>query len=205
MTFTPPGSTSTWPMVATAPAREGRVTDPLDLDGRRDERVLAAGHRRRPRMPRPPLEDELPAGVADDSGHDPERHAGVREHGPLLDVELEIGARHRPAARNERPAPDAPDLLAAEHHHRPGADALHGFDRRDDAERAVEAAAPRDAVQVRARPDVVPLSRASDEVAEASTSTSSPASSSHAAATRCASSSAGEACGRFAPGPPPMA
>ena len=91
MTLAPPGSTSTCPTVATAPVdRERGVADRAGSRvGGRDERVVAARHRRRPGVPRAPLEDELAARVADDPGHDAERRVPLGQHRALLDVELE--------------------------------------------------------------------------------------------------------------------
>ena len=134
---------------------ERRLTDSQDLAGRRDEGVLATSHRRRPRVARVTLENELPARIAHDPGHDSDRHAGIREHGPLLDVELEKDARQHRSTRYERTTADTSDLLAAKDDHRPGSGALDGLERRHDAEGAVEATATRNAVQVRSSPDVV--------------------------------------------------
>ncbi len=78
----------------------GRITHALDLACGRDERVLTADHRRRSGMPRTPVEDELPAGIPDDSGHDSDRHVSFGQHGSLLDVELEKRPRKRPASRD---------------------------------------------------------------------------------------------------------
>ena len=73
----------------------------------------------------------------------------------MLDVELEKDARQHRPARYERTTTDTSDLLAAKDDHRTGSGALDGLECRDDAERAVEATATRNAVQVRSSPDVV--------------------------------------------------
>ena len=62
--------------------RAGCVTDLEDRLGGRDERVLAARHRRRPGVARTSLEDELAARVADDAGHHPERRPARRAPAP---------------------------------------------------------------------------------------------------------------------------
>src|SRR5262245_60131445 len=111
------------------------------------------------------LEDELAACIADDPGHDADRRVLPSEHRSLLDVELEEGARKRAACGDERAAPDAPDLLAAEDDDRPGTDALDRLDRSHDSERAVEASAARNRVQVRSDPDVAPRTRSTEQVA----------------------------------------
>ena len=150
MTLAPPGSTCTWPIVATAPGTASAASRTRkDLAGRRDERVFATDHRRRPRVARVALENGSPARIAHDPGHDPDRLAGTREHGPLLDVEAsQKDARQRHATRDERSTSDASDLLTAKDDHRAGTRALDGLQSRNDAERAVEAAATRNAVQL---------------------------------------------------------
>jgi hypothetical protein len=85
----------------------------LDLACGRDERVLASNHRRRSGMPRTSLEDELSAGIPDDSGHDSDRHVSFGQNGSLLDMELEERPRKLPAGRNARAASDASDFLPA--------------------------------------------------------------------------------------------
>ena len=100
------------------------------------------------------VEDDLAERLAEDRGDDPERLAGALEHGPLLDVQLEVGARQA-AGGDAGPAARATALLVPE-----GDDgqrrsrAFGGLDRGDDPERTVEAAAVRDRVEVRARPDL---------------------------------------------------
>ena len=131
---------------------QGRITHALDLACGRDERVLTADHRRRSGMPRTPVEDELPAGIPDDSGHDSDRHVSFGQHGSLLDVELEERPRKLPASRNARAASDASDFLPAKDHDGARSDALDSLDCRHDAECPVEAAALGDAVEVRADP-----------------------------------------------------
>ena len=128
--------------------REGGVPNALDLRRGRHECVLAPGHRRRSGMPRPPLEHELPTCVPDDSGHDSDGRVPLGQHGALLDVELEKHPRQRVACSDERAASDAPDLLTAKHDNRADSDALDGLDRRDDAERPVEAATLRHGVEM---------------------------------------------------------
>jgi hypothetical protein len=103
-------------------------------------------------MARPPLDDDLSACVADDPRYDAQRSTVVSEYRPLLDVELEKGARQGTASGNERPATDATDLLAPERDDRPGAHTLHGLDRGDDAERSVETPTARDGVEMRPDP-----------------------------------------------------
>ncbi len=116
-------------------------------------------------MPGVSLDDELAARIADDSGHDPNRHVSFSQNGSLLDVELEERLRERIAARHERTAPDASHLLTAEHDHGAGVDPLDGIDRGDDPERAVEAAAARHGVEMRAGPDELRPLGMSEEVA----------------------------------------
>jgi hypothetical protein len=129
-----------------------------------DERVLATLHRRRAGVPRPAFEHELAPRIADDPGDDSERGACALEHRPLLDVQLEEDGRELDPARAERAAADAADLLAPERDDRPGARPLDGLEPRDDAECAVEASAPRDAVQVRPDPDARCDGRAAEQV-----------------------------------------
>ena len=118
-------------------------------------------------MPRTPVKDELPAGVPDDSGHDSDRHVSFGQHGSLLDVELEERPRKLPASRNARAASDASDFLPAKDHDGARTDALDSLDCRDDAECTVEAAALRDAVEVRADPAGTEALGMSEEVAVA--------------------------------------
>ncbi len=94
------------------------------------------------------VDHDVAARVADDPGHDPERRVRSREHRALLDVELEERTRKGPAGRDERAAPDAADLLAAEHDDGARSDALDGLDRGHDAQRAVEATPLWNAVEV---------------------------------------------------------
>jgi hypothetical protein len=68
---------------------DSRIADFEDPRRRRDQRIVAAVHRRRARVACLALEDEPAAGVAHDSGHDPERCIRGREDRTLLDVELE--------------------------------------------------------------------------------------------------------------------
>jgi hypothetical protein len=103
-------------------------------------------------MPSASVEDELPAGIPDDSGHDPNRHVSFGQNGTLLDVKLEKRSRKRPSSGDERSAPDASDLFSAKHDNGAGSDALDHLDRRDDPKRAVEAPALRDRVEMRADP-----------------------------------------------------
>ena len=159
-------------------------------------------------MPGATLEDELSARVADDPGDDPERRVSRRQApGPARRGARETPAE-APARSDERAASDAADLLAAKDDDGARADALDRLDRGDDAERAVEATAPRDACRdasptqhvrptARACPKRLPCAVDLDlepGLLAATTRTS-----------RCASSSAAEGCGRFAPGPPPIA
>src|SRR5262249_14946703 len=110
-------------------------------------------HRRRAGVISAALEDDLAAGLADDARHDRERHAGALEHRPLLDVQLEEGAR-QPAVLDAGGAAGTRPVLVAK-----GDDAERdvgtrgGLERGDDAERPVEATAVRDRVEVRAKPE----------------------------------------------------
>ena len=181
------------------------VADAKDRLRSRYECVLAAFHRRRPRMPRTPFEDELAARVADDARHDSERRACAIEHRSLLDVQLEERRGQRPAARAQRTAPDAADLLAAERDDRP-----------EPARSTASIAATTPSAPSK-RPPCGTVSRCEpsqtsgrsaerpSKFPEASCSTSSPASRIQPAASSNASSSAGLGCGRLAPGPPPIA
>ncbi len=98
----------------------------------------------------PPLEDDVAARLPGDRRDDPERLAEPLEHGALLDVELDegIGKLGQPAAAHR------PCLLRAEDDNaelgvgKP----LGRLDRRNDAERAVEPACGRNAVEVRPAP-----------------------------------------------------
>ena len=85
-----------------------------------------------------------------DRSHDAERLAGKRQHRPLFDVQLEIRVREL----LDPLAPHRPGLLRAEGNdsQRRIGQALRCLDRRDDAERAVEAPTGRDAVEMRAGP-----------------------------------------------------
>src|SRR5581483_1410369 len=88
---------------------------------------------------------------------------GALEHRPLLDVELEEGTRER-GRRDARAAAHAASLLVAERDDRQRrVGALRHLDRRDDAERTVEAAAVRDGVEVRADPQAA-VAAAPEEV-----------------------------------------
>ena len=115
-------------------------------------------------MPRLSLEDEFAARVADDPGDDPERRTRLGEHGALLDVHFQEHARKTDTTGAERAAPHASDLLTTKHHHGACADARDDLDRRNDTERAVEATALRNRVEMRADPDVVSRSRPTEEI-----------------------------------------
>ena len=154
ITFVPPGSTVTWPTVATAPFDPARdLARPQHELGGLDERVLAARHRRRARVARRAGERSAAAHVADDPGDDAERRVRAQERRPLLDVQLDVGVR---AARRSRAAAGAAALLVAEDDDaEPGeAEPLDRLEPGDDAERAVEAAAAGNRVEMRARPDL---------------------------------------------------
>jgi hypothetical protein len=108
-------------------------------------------------MPRRSLEDDLAPGVGDDPRHDSERRAGLLEHRPLLDVELHVATGKLPPL-GQRAATDATVLFVAEADHTQGslgtAHSLDSLEPSDDAERAVELPAARNAVEVRAGPDL---------------------------------------------------
>ena len=135
----------------------GGVANADDELRRLGEGVVPGRHRRRARVARRALENDLTARVADDAGHYSQRRARLLENRALLDVDLEVAAGKRPAL-DECPAADAPPLLVPEHNHSErslaGADARDRFEPDDDAERAVEHPAGGDTVQVRARPDL---------------------------------------------------
>jgi hypothetical protein len=103
-------------------------------------------------MPRASLEDELPAGIPYDPGHDTDRHVSFGQNGSLLDMELEERPRKLPAGRNARAASDASDFLPPKHDDGARSDPLDSLDCRHDAERPIEATALGDAVEVRADP-----------------------------------------------------
>ena len=115
-------------------------------------------------MTRSSVEHELAARIADDPRHDAERSSGRGQHRPLLDMEFEERARERVARRDERPAPDAPDLLATEHDDGARPDPFDGLYRSHDAECSVEAASLRNGVEVRAGPHLRSASAPPDEV-----------------------------------------
>ena len=128
-----------------------------------DERILSPGHRRRARVAgrageRPPAAD-----VADDPGDDAERGVRAQQRRPLLDVQL----HERVGPGGAGPAAGTAALLVAE-----GDDGeprqpepLDRLEPRDDAERAVEAAAAGNGVEVRAGPDLpIPAGHAPDQV-----------------------------------------
>ncbi len=168
MTFAPPGSTVSCPTVATAPSiprAASRIRSTASAAATSASSRPAIGVV--PACPARPLEDELAARVADDPRDDPERRVRLREHRALLDVHLEERGGQRRAAGHERAAADAADLLAAEDDDRARARPLDRVDRRHDAERAVEAAAVRDAVEVRSDPDPRRSHERADEVAVA--------------------------------------
>src|SRR5207244_12138523 len=125
---------------ATADRRDGAVdrrsglADPNDELGRLDERVVPGLHRRRARVARVALDDELAARDADDSRDDAERRTGRGQARPLFDVQLEEGARPRAPTRHERAAADAADLLPAEDDGRARAGRRDRLERGDDSQ-----------------------------------------------------------------------
>ena len=176
------------------------------------ERVAATVHRRRAGVSCGAFDDDLAARDADDAGDDAEGHRRALEHGPLLDVHLEVELGQRPALHAREAAAEAA-LLVPERDdgERAGApaDALDRLEPGEHAEDAVEATAVRHRVEVRADPDlagvgVVPRSRPS-RFPSGSTSTVSPASRIQPATRSCASCSPALPPTRFAPGPAPIA
>src|SRR5512133_2575985 len=139
------------------------VANPQDVLRRRDERVVAAGHRHRSRVPRLAGEGALAADDAHDPPRETDRRTGAFEDGPLLHVHLEE-ALGELAALDERGAADAAGLLLPEADASALADAFDRLDRRHDAEGAVELAAVGHGVEVRAGPDAGVL-RPADQVA----------------------------------------
>src|SRR5205085_9933999 len=126
------------------------------------EGVGAPGHRDGAGVAGLAGEDALAADDADDALSEPERHARTLEHRALLDVHLEEAFRQRPPF-DELRTPDAAAFLVTEDDGRPAADPTDGLDRGDHAERAVELAAVRHGVEVRAAPDAG-IRRAADQV-----------------------------------------
>jgi hypothetical protein len=126
--------------------------EPQNQASRPDERVVAQLHRDSSGVPGRSLDDDFAARVADDPRHDSERQSEGGEPRPLLDVQLDERIRQR-TAFDEGPAADAAALLLTEDHDRPEAGPLHGLDRGDHAERAVELPTLRNGVQVRSGPD----------------------------------------------------
>ena len=78
------------------------------------ERVRAQAHRHGAGVPAAPAERDLDADHAGDRRDDPERHAVLGEHRPLLDVRLDEarGARPQPAAPRQLPEPERRERLA---------------------------------------------------------------------------------------------
>ena len=96
ITLIPPGSTVSWPTVATASGIEraaSRIASTRSGGG--DERILAAGHRRRSRVAGTPGNSDRRPDVADDPRHDRKRRPKLLEPRSLLDVELHEGVRQR--------------------------------------------------------------------------------------------------------------
>jgi hypothetical protein len=120
-------------------------------------------------MPGRSLEDDFTPGRADDARHDAERCACAFEHRPLLDVQLDVASGQRAGLR-EREASVTAALLVAERddaeRSRARTDSGHRLDRRDDAERTVVLASVRDAVEVRAGPDLRELALRSAQPAD---------------------------------------
>ena len=79
--------------------------DALDCEhdlGRGGERVAPSSHRQRAGVPGLPSDDDAGARLARDGGDDTDRNVLALEHGPLLDVHLEIAGelrRRRPDRR----------------------------------------------------------------------------------------------------------
>ena len=116
-----------------------------------DERVVARVHRRRARVVGAPLEDDLAARLAGDRRDDPERLAARSSTGPCS----MCSSTNASGSSVERLAPQRPGLLGAERDDRQRrvGQPLGRLDPGEDAEHAVEAAAVRNRVEMRARPD----------------------------------------------------
>src|SRR5205085_7445388 len=142
--------------------RSRQIPDAEDELGSGCEGVGAPGHRDGAGVAGLAGEDALAADDADDALSEPERHARTLEHRALLDVHLEEAFRQRPPF-DELRTPDAAAFLVTEDDGRPAADPTDGLDRGDHAERAVELAAVRHGVEVRAAPDAG-IRRAADQV-----------------------------------------
>jgi len=98
-------------------------------------------------VPSDPVDDDRPAGDADDARDDAERRVRRGQARALLDVHFEERVRQL-AARDQGARPRAAALLVPEDGDRPAAGPLDRLDRCDDAERAVELAALGNRVEV---------------------------------------------------------
>ena len=85
-----------------------------DDAGSHDHGIPAQAHRRRTGVGRPPGHRELAPGDALHAGHDPDRHALVLEHGPLLDVQLDERVRERGGRARGRARVADPGELVSE-------------------------------------------------------------------------------------------
>ena len=150
---TAPGSTSTWPTVATAPS--------IGIAAARARSTYSAAATRASSRPSIGSVQGV-TGAPFERGarrarfrRCPSRARAGRVRAPapaLVDVHLQE-AFGQLLAVGEGRAPDATPLLVAEHHHDAAPRAFHRLDRRDDAERTVELAPVRNGVEMRAGPD----------------------------------------------------
>ena len=88
--------------------RPRRLLDPEDLARPLHERVVAHAHRRRPGVARAALDDDRPARTPTMPVTIAERRAGGGEPRPLLDVQLEEGARQLAARQTRARLPTQP-------------------------------------------------------------------------------------------------
>jgi hypothetical protein len=97
------------------------------------------------------LESDRSSRLPGHAGDDPQGLSEALEHGSLLDVDFEESA----GKLCEPPAPHRSGLLGPEGNNgeRRFTQAVSGFDRRNDTERAVKAAAVRNGVEMGAAPD----------------------------------------------------
>jgi len=122
-----------------------------DEPRRLNERVRAFLHRGRPGMGGAALESDRSSRLTGHAGDDPEGLSEALEHGSLLDVDFKESA----GKLRKPPAPHRSGLLSPEGNNgeRRFTQAVSGFDRRNHTERAVEAAAVRNGVEMGAAPD----------------------------------------------------
>ena len=157
-TLTAPGSTCRRPTVATVPG-PGRARDVQHVLGGAEQRVVARRPSASCRRGRRGPEDDLAAGDPGDRGHDPDRLVRPLEHGPLLDVQLEVGLG-KPAGAAQALLPAQPRSSSRKATTASGTSSRLGqLEPGDDPEHAVEAAAVRARSRGATRPRRAPSPR----------------------------------------------